>query len=89
MDKPNIPIKLFFIFLILFYLENKTDSTGFFQMALPGKGTGDWKLVISGEGHEEAAHFSIRDEGQTTAAAAIAALFILPAAWIWRRRGER
>lgn len=71
------------------YSENKTDSTGFFQMALPGKGTGDWKLVVSGEGHEEAAHFSIRDEGQTTAAAAMAALFILPAAWIWRRRGER
>lgn len=67
------------------FSENRTDSTGFFKMALPGKGTGDWKFVVSGDGHEEVAHFSIKDEGQATAAA-MATLFILPAAWIWRRR---
>jgi hypothetical protein len=70
------------------FSENKTVSTGFFQMVLPGKGTGDWKFVVSGDGHEEATHFSIKDEGQATAAT-IAALFFLPAAWIWRRRGGR
>lgn len=70
------------------YSENNTSSTGYFQMSLPGKGTGDWKFVVSGEGHEEEVHFSITQESQNRASAAAMALIAAPAAllWLWRKR---
>lgn len=70
------------------YSENHTSSTGYFQMSLPGKGTGDWKFVVSGEGHEEIVHFSIKQESQSAASAAVMALIAAPAAllWLWRKR---
>lgn len=46
------------------YSQNQTDSTGFFRVALPGNGTGDWKFVVSGEGHDEVTEFSIKPSGQ-------------------------
>ena len=46
------------------YSQNQTDSTGFFRVALPGNGTGDWKFVVSGEGHNEVTEFSIKPSGQ-------------------------
>jgi hypothetical protein len=69
--------------------QNQTDSTGFFRMALPGKGTGDWKFVVSGEGHEEVIEYSINDGSRTNVASAAMALIALPAAWIWRRRSQK
>jgi hypothetical protein len=41
------------------YSQNQTDSTGFFRMALPGAGAGDWMFVVSGDDHEEVIEFSI------------------------------
>jgi len=70
------------------YSENKTNPAGVFSMVLPEKGVGDWKFVVSCDGHEEETHFSIRDDSRTTTAAAMG-LLILPAAWIWRRRSGR
>jgi len=70
------------------YSENNTTSTGYFQMILPGKGTGDWKFIVSGEGHEEEVHFSIKQESQSAASAAAMALIAAPAVllWLWRGR---
>jgi len=65
------------------YSQNQTDTTGFFSMGLPGKGIGDWKFVVSGEGHEEVTQFSIKEGSQTTIAAAALGLITVPAAWIW------
>ena len=52
------------------YSQNQTDSSGFFRMALPGKGTGDWKFVVCGEGHEEVIEYSINDGIRTNVASA-------------------
>ncbi|OPY52845.1 MAG: hypothetical protein A4E48_00977 [Methanosaeta sp. PtaU1.Bin060] len=68
------------------YAENKTDSTGRFTLPLPGKGTGDWRFLISEGGHEESAFISIKNESRTTTAAAGLALILVPAAFLWRRR---
>jgi len=46
------------------YSQNQTDSTGFFRVALPGNGTGEWKFVVSGEGHDEVTEFSLKPSGQ-------------------------
>jgi hypothetical protein len=43
------------------YSQNQTDSTGFFRIALPGTGAGDWRFVISGDGHDEVIQFSIKE----------------------------
>jgi hypothetical protein len=58
-------------------------------MVLPGKGTGDWKYLVSGGGHEESATISIKNEATTATAAAALALIVVPAAWMWRRRSGR
>lgn len=50
----------------ILYSQNQTDSSGFFRMALPGKGTGDWKFVVSGDGHDEVIEFCINDGNRTT-----------------------
>jgi len=71
------------------YAENRTDSAGRFSMVLPGKGTGDWKYLVSGGGHEESATISIKNEATTATAAAALALIVVPAAWMWRRRSGR
>jgi hypothetical protein len=52
----------------ILYSQNQTDSTGFFRMTLPGKGTGNWKFVVSGEGHDEVIEFLINDGNRTTVA---------------------
>jgi hypothetical protein len=71
------------------YSENKTNPAGVFSMVLPEKGVvGDWRFVVSCDRHEKETHFSIRDDGRATTAAAMG-LLILPAAWIWRRRSGR
>ncbi|OPX79776.1 MAG: hypothetical protein A4E50_01823 [Methanosaeta sp. PtaB.Bin087] len=71
------------------YSENKTDYAGSFSMVLPEKGTGDWRFVVSSDGHEEETHFSIRDdrEAATPNTAVAMGLLALPAVWIWGRRG--
>jgi nickel transport protein len=72
------------------YAENKTDSTGRLTLVLPGKGTGDWRFLVSGSGHEEEAFLSIRnDVAPGAVAAAGMALVIAPAAFFWRRRSGR
>jgi hypothetical protein len=43
------------------YSQNQTDSSGFFRMPLPGTGAGDWRFVISGDGHDEVIQFSIKE----------------------------
>lgn len=70
------------------YAENKTDSTGRFSLVLPGKGTGDWKFLVSGGGHEETATIYIANDNGKTAAAAFA-LVAVPVALIWWRRSRR
>lgn len=70
------------------YAENKTDSSGKFSMVLPGKGTGDWKFLVSGGGHAETATIYIANDNSKTAAAALA-LIAVPVALIWRRRSRR
>ncbi len=71
------------------YSQNQTDSTGFFRMALPGKGTGDWKFVVSGDGHEEVIELSINDGSRPIVASAALAIAAVPVAWLWRRRGRK
>lgn len=70
------------------YSENQTDSTGFFRMALPGKGTGDWKFAVSGDGHEEVIELSINDGSRPIVTSAVLAIAAVPAAWLWKRRGR-
>lgn len=70
------------------YAENKTDSTGRFSLVLPGKGTGDWKFLVSGGGHEETATIYIANDNGKTAAATFA-LVAVPVALIWWRRSRR
>lgn len=70
------------------YSENKTNPAGVFSMVLPEKGVGDWRFVISCDGHSEETRFSIRDDSRATTAAAVG-LLVLPAAWIWKRRSGR
>jgi len=66
------------------YAENKTDSTGKFSLVLPGKGTGEWKFIVSGGGHVETANVYIANDNSKTAAVALA-LVAVPVAIIWRR----
>jgi hypothetical protein len=47
------------------YSQNQTDPSGFFRMALPGKGTGEWRFVVSGDGHDEVIEFRINDGNRT------------------------
>jgi len=70
------------------YAENKTDSTGRFTMVLPGTGSGDWRFLVSGGGHEEDISMSIRSESSTKLAAGLT-LIAVPAALAWRRRIRR
>lgn len=70
------------------YSENQTDSTGFFRLAMPGRGTGDWRFVVSGDGHEEVVELSINDGSRPIVASAALAVAAVPVAWLWRRRGR-
>ncbi|HPS92071.1 MAG TPA: hypothetical protein PKV33_07935 [Methanothrix sp.] len=70
------------------YSENQTDSTGFFRLALPGRGTGDWRFVVSGDGHEEVVELSINDGSGPIVASAALAVAAVPVAWLWRWRGR-
>ncbi|VVB72888.1 Uncharacterised protein [uncultured archaeon] len=68
------------------YAENRTDSTGRFTFSLPGKGTGEWRFLVSGGGHEESIYMSIKNENKSTVAAACLALILVPLTLLWRRR---
>jgi hypothetical protein len=58
-------------------------------MVLPGKGTGDWKFVVSGDEHEEVIELSINDVIRPIMASAALAIAAVPVAWIWRRRARK
>ncbi|HQF17585.1 MAG TPA: hypothetical protein PLI05_11035 [Methanotrichaceae archaeon] len=70
------------------YAKNTTDGSGKFSLILPGRGTGEWRFVVSGGGHSEAYKMSIQSSNETGLAAFLAVLMI-PAVWICRRGGRR
>ena len=47
--------------------QNKTDSIGLFRMDLPGTRAGDWRFVISRDGHDNVIQFSIWRASRTAA----------------------
>jgi len=72
------------------YHENVTDSSGRYELCLPGKGTGNWLFQISSGGHKEEFSLSISDGRSDLLKAGIPALAVLPVAlFAWKRRGKR
>ena len=72
------------------FCENRTDSSGKYALALPGKGTGNWLFEFSAGGHKEELSIAISDERSDASAAKVAALAMLPVTFlVWRGRRKR
>lgn len=72
------------------YNQTVTDSSGMVSFALPGKGTGKWKIEISSAGHKEETYLNISTDRPDATKTGIMAAAILPLAFVtWRRRSKR
>ncbi|MHC1631021.1 MAG: hypothetical protein ACXQT4_01810 [Methanotrichaceae archaeon] len=69
------------------YNETVTDSSGMVTIALPGKGTGEWRFEVSCSGHKEDFFVNISNERPGTEKAGIPALATVPLAFAaWRTK---
>ncbi len=73
------------------YNQTVTDSKGMLTVALPGKGTGNWRLDVSCAGHKKELFINIStDRPETKKAGVVAAAAVLPIAFVtWWRRNKR
>ncbi len=73
------------------YNQTVTDSRGMLTVALPGRGTGNWRFDVSCAGHKKKLFINIStDRPETKKTGVVAAAAVLPIAFvIWRRRNKR
>ncbi len=73
------------------YNQTVTDSKGMLTVALPGRGTGNWRFDVSCAGHKKELFINIStDRPEARKAGAVATAAVLPIAFvIWRRRNKR
>ena len=60
------------------YETGVTDSQGIYTMALPGKGTGQWRYTISGAGHSEEGYLTVSAQRPPSPEGKVLSLALLP-----------